>query len=46
MFNISGTSVVRWSHHEIRATLVKGGAHGETWTLEELDKLVPTSLFP
>ncbi len=45
VFNISGTSVVRWSHHEIRATLVKGAAQGEPWTLEELDKLVPTQLL-
>lgn len=45
VFNVSGTSVVRWSHHEIRASLVKGGAQTEPWTLDELDKLVPTRLL-
>ena len=46
VFNVSGNTVVRWSHLEDRATLVRGGDTGERWALDELDKLVPTSLFP
>lgn len=46
VFNISGNSVVRWSHHEIRSSLFKGGAPGDLWTFEELDKLVPARLLP
>ena len=44
VFNIAGTSVARWSHLDVRSTLVKG-TKTEKWTLDELDGLVAKSLL-
>ena len=45
VFNVSGNTVVRWSHLEDRATLVRGGPLTDRWELDELDALVARSLF-
>lgn len=45
VFALTGASVVRWSHHEDIARLVKEGDEKGLWTLDELDALVPSKLM-
>ena len=44
VFNVSGSTVNRWTSIEIQRSLVKG-ASKDPWTLDELDASVPTGLM-
>ena len=44
VFNVSGSTVNRWTSIEIQRSLVKG-ATKDPWTLDELDASVPTGLM-